>query len=229
MEATAPTPNAPEPSPVQNAPPSTGRPVAAARRAGPEHPGSTCHLQRPRGVQGAERVAGAQAGALHHVVVGAAEEAVVAQRELVARDELAAAGHAAEALDVVHLGARAHHEVVLAEADAALGALDAVQPARAGDKRGGGSGRPPATAPATEPRSLECKPRPDTVAAAASLSLPGSFPPSLLGTGVCLPGAPTSPKPVQPLWPPQALEGRWMWGHCRAWGFTSASLPVAAG
>lgn len=100
----------------------------------------TCHLQRARRVQGAERVAGAQAGPLHHVVVRAAEEPVLAQRELVARDELAAAGHAAEALDVVHLGAGAHHEVVLAEADAALGAFDPVQPGRAGPGRGEAQG-----------------------------------------------------------------------------------------
>lgn len=88
--------------------------------------GGTCHLQRPGGVQGAEGVPGAQAGPLHHVVVRPAEEAVLPQREFIARDELTAAGHAAETLDVVHLGAGAHHEVILAEADAALGALDAV-------------------------------------------------------------------------------------------------------
>lgn len=87
-------------------------------------------MQRPRRVQGAERVAGPQAGPLHHVVVGAAEEPVLPQCELVPWDELATAGHAAETLDVVHLGAGAHHEVVLAEADAALGAFDPVQPTR---------------------------------------------------------------------------------------------------
>lgn len=77
-------------------------------------------------MQGAERVPRAQAGPLHHVVVRPAEEAVFPQREFIPGDELAAAGHAAETLDVVHLGAGPHHEVVLAEADAALGALDAV-------------------------------------------------------------------------------------------------------
>lgn len=87
---------------------------------------STCHLQRSGGMKGAERVPGSQAGPLHHVVVGSAEEAVLPQREFVPWDELAAAGHAAETLDVIHLGAGSHHEVVLAEADAALGALDAV-------------------------------------------------------------------------------------------------------
>lgn len=59
-------------------------------------------------------------------MVRPAEEAVLPQRELVAWDELAAAGHAAKALDVVHFGAGPHDEVVLAEADVALGALDAV-------------------------------------------------------------------------------------------------------
>lgn len=87
-------------------------------------------MQRPRGVQRAEWVSGPQAGPLHHVVVRAAEEPVLPKRELIPRDELAAAGHAAETLDVVHLGAGAHHEVVLAEADAALGAFDSIQPAR---------------------------------------------------------------------------------------------------
>lgn len=77
-------------------------------------------------MQGAEGVPGAQAGPLHHVVVRPAEEAVLPQSEFIAGDELTAAGHAAETLDVVHLGAGAHHEVILAEADAALGALDAV-------------------------------------------------------------------------------------------------------
>jgi len=102
------------------------------RRPGPWVPrgapcaGGTCHLQRSGRVQGAEGIPGAQAGPLHHVVVRPAEEAVLPQREFIAGDELAAAGHAAETLDVVHLGAGAHHEVILAEADAALGALDAV-------------------------------------------------------------------------------------------------------
>lgn len=89
-------------------------------------------------MQRAERITSAQAGPLHHVVVRAAEEPILPKRELVAGDELTAASHAAETLDVVHLGAGAHHEVVLAEADAALGAFDPVQPARGG--RGGGSG-----------------------------------------------------------------------------------------
>lgn len=77
-------------------------------------------------MQGAERVPAAQAGPLHHVVVRPAEEAVLSQREFIAGDELAAAGHAAKTLDVVHLSAGAHHEVILAEADAAFGALDAI-------------------------------------------------------------------------------------------------------
>lgn len=138
---------APCPPPPAAAPwPPGSLAAAAGARAGPaasssgRAAGRTCHLQRARRVQGAERVAGAQAGPLHHVVVRAAEEPVLAQRELVAGDELAAAGHAAEALDVVDLGAGAHHEVVLAEADAALGALDPVQPARAGPGRGEAQG-----------------------------------------------------------------------------------------
>lgn len=90
---------------------------------------NTCHLQRPSGMQGTERVASTQTGSLHHVMVRAAEKPVLPQRELVPGDELAAAGHAAETLDVVHFGAGTHHEVVLAEADTALSAFDTVQPA----------------------------------------------------------------------------------------------------
>lgn len=80
-------------------------------------------------MQGAERVSSSQAGPLHHVVVRAAEKPILPQRKFVSRDELSAAGHTAETLDVVHLGAGAHHEVVFAEAYAAFGAFDPVQPA----------------------------------------------------------------------------------------------------
>lgn len=83
-------------------------------------------------MQGTKRVASAQTGSLHHIVVCSAEETVLPKRKFVPRDELAAAGHTAETLDVIHLGAGTHHEVVLAEADAALGAFDPVQPVRGG-------------------------------------------------------------------------------------------------
>lgn len=86
----------------------------------------TCHLQRSDRVQGAERVPGRQVGPLHHVVVGPAEEPVFPQSELVPRDELPAARHAAKALDVVDLGASPHHEVVLGEANVAFRTFDAV-------------------------------------------------------------------------------------------------------
>lgn len=89
-------------------------------------PHYTCHLQRSDGMQRTQRVAGAQVGPLHHVVVGPAEESVFPQSELVPRDELAAARHAAKALDVVDLGASPHHEVVLGEADVAFRTFDAV-------------------------------------------------------------------------------------------------------
>lgn len=77
-------------------------------------------------MQRAERVSRGQAGPFHHVMVGPAEKPVVPQRELVPGDELAAAGHAAETLDVVDFGAGPHHEVVFAEADVAFSALDPV-------------------------------------------------------------------------------------------------------
>lgn len=88
--------------------------------------GVTCHLQRPGGVQGAQRVSGAQGGALHHVMIGPTEEPVLPQGELVPRDELSAAGHAAETLDVVDLGAGSHYEVVLAKTDVAFCAFNPV-------------------------------------------------------------------------------------------------------
>lgn len=89
-------------------------------------PGFTCHLQRSGWVQRAERVSGGQSGPFHHVMVGPAEKSVVSERELVPGDELAAAGHAAETLDVVDFGAGPHHEVVFAEADVAFSTFDPV-------------------------------------------------------------------------------------------------------
>lgn len=69
-------------------------------------------------------------GALEQkAVVGAAQQLVLPQRELVAGQQLAAAHGAAEALDVVHAVPRPHHQVAAAEAHLALGALDAEQPA----------------------------------------------------------------------------------------------------
>lgn len=65
-------------------------------------------------------------GALEQeAVVCAAEQLVLPQRELVPRQQLAAAHGAAEALDVVHAVPRPHHQVAAAEAHLALGALDA--------------------------------------------------------------------------------------------------------
>lgn len=89
----------------------------------------TCHLQGSGRVERAEGVSWPQARALHHVVVRPTEEPVLPQRELVSRDQLAAARHAAETLDVVNFGARAHNEVILTEAHVTLGALYTVQPA----------------------------------------------------------------------------------------------------
>lgn len=77
-------------------------------------------MERTQGVSGSE------IRPLHHIVVRPAEEPVLPQRELVSRNELTAAGHAAETFDVVNLGAGPHHEVVLAEADVAFGAFNTV-------------------------------------------------------------------------------------------------------
>lgn len=66
-------------------------------------------------------------------MVGAAEELVVPQRELVAGQELPAAHRAAEALQVVDVVPGAHHQVAAAEAGRALGALDTEEPGGGGE------------------------------------------------------------------------------------------------
>lgn len=80
---------------------------------------------------GATRAAGRSA-LQQEAVVGSAEQLVLPQRELISRQQLAAAHGAAEALDVVHAVPRPHHQVAAAEAHLALGALDAEQPAGPG-------------------------------------------------------------------------------------------------
>lgn len=65
-------------------------------------------------------------------MVGAAEQVALPQAELVAGQELAAAGGAAEALQVVDVVSGAHHQVAAAEGRPALGALDAEEPAGTG-------------------------------------------------------------------------------------------------
>ena len=171
-------------------------------------------MQRPRRVQRAERITGAQAGPLHHVVVCTAEEPVLPKRELIPRDELTAASHAAETLDVVHLGAGAHHEVVLAEADAALGAFDPVQPARGA---GGGEERntergitssrhgpdprlqmTPATTPCVTEVSIRRLAENGRIETVFSLLLPFFYPPFLSYEPPCLcPSVPTSSEQPQ--------------------------------
>lgn len=102
-------------------------------------------MQAPRGERaGAPRAAGPRA-LQQEPVVGPAQQLVLPQRELVARQQLAAAHGAAEALDVVDAVPRAHHQVAAAEAHAALRALDAEEPAGAGravSVRGRGPGPP---------------------------------------------------------------------------------------
>lgn len=70
-------------------------------------------------------------------VVGAAEQVALPQAELVAGQELAAAGGAAEALQVVDVVPGAHHQVAAAEGRPALGALDAKKPAGTRTRRQG--------------------------------------------------------------------------------------------
>ena len=60
---------------------------------------------------------------LHHVVVRLTEQAVLAERELVAGDQLPRAGHAAETVDVEDLTAGAHHEVALTKSQVTFSTL----------------------------------------------------------------------------------------------------------
>lgn len=62
-------------------------------------------------------------------MVGAAEQVALPQAELIPGQQLAAAGGAAEALQVVDVVAGAHHQVAAAEGRPALRALDAEEPA----------------------------------------------------------------------------------------------------
>lgn len=90
------------------------------------------------------RAVGGRGGAVEQeAVVGAAEQLVVPQRELVARQQLAAADGAAETLEVVDEGPGAHHQVAAAEAGRALGALHAEEPAKAAAVRWGTVSIPP--------------------------------------------------------------------------------------
>lgn len=66
---------------------------------------------------------------LKHLVVLLAEQAVLPQRELVPGNQLTLARRTPEALDVVDLRLRAHHEVVLTEGLLALVALGPEYPA----------------------------------------------------------------------------------------------------
>lgn len=71
-------------------------------------------------MQWAKGVSSAQGGSFHHVVIGSAKQAILPKSKLVPRDELPAAGHTSETLNMIHLRASSHDEVVLAEADVAF-------------------------------------------------------------------------------------------------------------
>lgn len=87
-------------------------------------------MQRSAGVHvsGAD---GASCGAplQQQAVVGPAKQLVLPQGELVPRQQLPAAHRAAEALDVVDVLARPHHQVAAAEAQVAFGAFYPEEPA----------------------------------------------------------------------------------------------------
>ena len=66
-------------------------------------------------------------GSLQNVVVSLAEQSVLPQGELIARDKLSATRRTPETVNMVDPAARAHHKVVLAETLAAFGTLGAEQ------------------------------------------------------------------------------------------------------
>lgn len=91
----------------------------------------TCQVQRSVGVH-VSGAPGAPRGAplQQQAVVCPAQQLLFPQGELVALQQLPAAHRAPEALDVVHVIARPHHEVAAAEHQVAFGAFDAEQPAK---------------------------------------------------------------------------------------------------
>jgi hypothetical protein len=64
------------------------------------------------------------------VVVGATKQAVVAKSELIAGNQLPAAGDTPEARHVIHEVSSAHHQVGNAKAEFAPGAFSTEQPAK---------------------------------------------------------------------------------------------------
>ena len=62
-------------------------------------------------------------------MVDTTQQSVIAERELVAWNQLAAARHAPETVDVVDVTARAHHQIRHAEAELTAGTLGAEQSA----------------------------------------------------------------------------------------------------
>lgn len=127
-------PSAPPP-PLPAAPPRCPPPPSPSR-GGPPGAG-TCEV-RGRRQRGAARPAGGGGAVGGRPVVGAAEQVALPQAELVPGQQLAAAGGAAEALEVVDVVAGAHHQVAAAEGRPALRALDAEEPA--GRRRQGARG-----------------------------------------------------------------------------------------
>lgn len=107
-------------------------PTDAAQRCGPGER-LTWQMQAAGAGERAGAARAASRSALQQeAVVSSAEQLMLPQRELVSREQLAAAHGAAEALDVVHAVPRPHHQVTAAEAHLALGTLDAEQPAGPG-------------------------------------------------------------------------------------------------
>lgn len=107
-------------------------PLTGAQRSGPGER-LTWQMQAAGAGERARAARAAGRSALQQeAVVGSAEQLVLPQRELVSREQLAAAHGAAEALDVVHAVPRPHHQVTAAEAHLTLGTLDAEQPAGPG-------------------------------------------------------------------------------------------------
>lgn len=127
----------PHPTPPQSPPP---------HRPPREGEAGTCQVGGGRWQRRAARTAGGGGGGGAvggRPVVGAAEQVALPQAELVAGQELAAAGGAAETLQVVDVVAGAHHQVAAAEGRPALGALDAEEPAGRGGEATSRQGRRP--------------------------------------------------------------------------------------
>ena len=105
--------------------------VAGCRSESDVLAGDTVWWTECQTLEGSTVAAAAAAAAAHalqllvngEIVVDATQQSVIAERELVAGNQLPTARHAPETVDVVDVTARAHHQVRHAKTELAAGTL----------------------------------------------------------------------------------------------------------